>query len=67
MLSLALFMLESLLTSPGWRSTGVGSNMENAITAAAEVKKIENTNGCKEKEARESRSACQGDVCCHSK
>lgn len=44
-------MPESLLTSPGWLSTGVESNMENAITAAPEVKKIENTNECKEKEA----------------
>lgn len=31
------------MTSPGWRSTGVESNMENAITAAPEVNKIENT------------------------
>lgn len=45
-------MLESLLTSPAWRSTRVESNMENAITAAPEVKKIENTNGRQEKEAR---------------
>lgn len=49
-LSLAVFLLQSLLTSPGWRSTGVESNMENAITAAPEVKERENPNGCEEKE-----------------
>lgn len=42
-------MLESLLTSTGCCSTGIESNMENAITAAPEVKKIENTNRCKKK------------------
>lgn len=50
-------MLESPLTSPGCCSTGIESNMENAITAAPEVKKIGNTNGCKGRGGREAVSA----------
>lgn len=52
-------MLESLLTSSGWCSTGVESNMENTITAAPEVKKMENTNGRKEKKASGELVACK--------
>lgn len=39
-LSLAPFMLGSLLTSAGCCTAGIESNMENAITAAPQVRKI---------------------------